>query len=138
MTLCTNRITLDIEEALYWKCVSKAAKQHQDVSEWITSVIETVIENPEGLPRRLRVSKETHYTYKELIHELVRLKPNKNPAIVIDSFKHHLRRRRLAITKNNYSLPVPLYVNDTGIEDFYIVEYGKTESSWLFKKVHYD
>lgn len=48
MTLCPNRLTLDIEEALYWKCIIKAAEHHQTIDEWIISIIEAVIENAES------------------------------------------------------------------------------------------
>jgi hypothetical protein len=77
---------------------------------------------------------ETHFTRNELIDELCRLQKDKRPSVVKQSFLRHLRRRLVLIKEQNVLLPAPLYTNDTGLNDFYIVQ---TEAPILFKRVDY-
>jgi hypothetical protein len=83
-------------------------------------------------------STETYFTHKELINELCRLKKDKRPSVVKDSFARHLKRRLALIKEQNVPLPAPLYNNDTGLSNFYIVQADKTKAPLLFKRVDYD
>ena len=77
---------------------------------------------------------ETYFTLKELIEELCRLKKDKRPSVVKLSLMRHLRRRLVLIKEQNVVLPAPLYANETGLSNFYIVQ---TEAPVLFKRVDY-
>lgn len=77
---------------------------------------------------------ETYFTLKELIEELCKLKKDKRPSVVKQSLMRHLRRRLVLIKEQNVLLPSPLYANETGLSNFYIVQ---TEAPVLFKRVDY-
>ncbi len=84
--------------------------------------------------KHTRECAETYFTYKELINEICRLKKDKHPSVVKQSFMRHLRRRLVLIKEQNVPLPATLYTNNTGLNNFYIVQ---TETPVLFKRVDY-
>ena len=85
--------------------------------------------------KHTRQCTETYFTFNELIDELCRLKENKRPSVVKQSFLRHLRRRLVLIKERNIPLPALLYANDTGLNNFYIVQ---TDAPVLFKRDDYD